>query len=536
MNLHGTFITCYERRMAITVRQLVEMPSMRTWVFAGGGGLDRRISWAHVSELPDPTEWLDADELVMATGLGIPREPLDQRRYVERLAEAGLSGLMVGHRMNAPELSAEMAEAADERSFPVLYTSYEVPFTAVSRAVAEANRGEEHARLLEALRLYETVRQAAASAYGADLLARLGKIVGCRLSLVDPARGFSLVPGAPPAPREVFAALEQAVSGRTDPLPAVLRLGTGPRPAMALAVPASRPAVLISLPPGEASPDLSVLRHTAAILALEIERENAERERRRRLGAELLAGLVDGRVSAGSGARFLAERGLDREPRVLAVCAVAGGEAEHSDLHLRLDDRGIPHLLLRRAPFLTVLLPDTDGALEGFRAEITPGYAVGLSDPLGRADRAPDAQREARWALEGARQAGEPLARYGEENASAFFLPRSLSGAERAVRGVLGPLLDYDESHNAELVRSLEVFLAHNRSWQKAASALHVHTQTLVYRIRRFEELTGRKTNQTGDVARLWLALETARASGLLKTAPPHEEPRPAIRRTLPQA
>jgi PucR family transcriptional regulator, purine catabolism regulatory protein len=57
-------------------------------------------------------------------------------------------------------------------------------------------------------------------------------------------------------------------------------------------------------------------------------------------------------------------------------------------------------------------------------------------------------------------------------------------------------------------MRSLDAFLAHNRSWQRAASVLHVHKQTLVSRIRRIEVLTGRRLNETADVAELWLALQ----------------------------
>jgi purine catabolism regulator len=67
-------------------------------------------------------------------------------------------------------------------------------------------------------------------------------------------------------------------------------------------------------------------------------------------------------------------------------------------------------------------------------------------------------------------------------------------------------------------MESLRVFLAHNRSWQKAATALHVHKQTLVYRMRRVEELSGRKLDRTGDVSELWFALRAAEVSGLWKS------------------
>lgn len=488
-------------------------------MYAGDGGLDREIRWAHVSELRDPTEWLDSGELLMTTGLGIPAEPDAQRAYVERLAEAGLSGLLISRGMNAPELSAEMTSAADERSLPVLFASYEVPFTAVARAIADANSSEERKRLAQTQQVYEAVRLTAGDGSGSGLMARLGRTVGCRLYVLDLDRGIPLFPGGPRVPGWIVPALEEARSGRDEPLPAVLRFQAGSRSLMAVAVPASRPATMITLPEGEEKPDLSVLRHVASVAALEIEKEHAEREKRRRLGSELLAGLVDGRLPAESAAQPLADRNLGEEPRVLAACAIDEGEGEHSDLHLRLEDRGVPHLLLRRAPLLTALLPDTPEALAGLREEIDPALPIGLSDPLGRVARAPDAQREARWAMESARAVGKPFVRYGEDAALSPFLPRSLSEAERAVRQVLGPLLDYDAAHRACLVRSLRVFLSHNRSWQKAAADLHVHKQTLVYRMRRVEELLGKRLDRTQDVAELWLALEAAETTGHLTPA-----------------
>ena len=59
---------------------------------------------------------------------------------------------------------------------------------------------------------------------------------------------------------------------------------------------------------------------------------------------------------------------------------------------------------------------------------------------------------------------------------------------------ILGPSLAYDAEHSSELVHTLEEFLRANRSWQRASEVLYVHKQTLVYRIKRVEELTGRRS------------------------------------------
>ena len=196
---------------------------------------------------------------------------------------------------------------------------------------------------------------------------------------------------------------------------------------------------------------------------------------------------------------------------VLAACSARDGEFNHRDLHHHLAGRSVPHLLLHRAGTLLALLPAA--ALAAFRRELDPGAAVGVSSPFARPAGAPDAAREARFALSAALAGGDELSRYGD-HAHSPFMPRTLSEARELVGRILGPLADYDETHGTSLLASLEAFLAANRSWQRAAADLVVHKQTLVYRMRRVEELTGRHLDRTEDVAELWLALRAREAAG----------------------
>ncbi|MCL8305156.1 MULTISPECIES: helix-turn-helix domain-containing protein [Pseudomonas] len=50
--------------------------------------------------------------------------------------------------------------------------------------------------------------------------------------------------------------------------------------------------------------------------------------------------------------------------------------------------------------------------------------------------------------------------------------------------------------------------------WVNAAQRLHVHKQTLVYRVRRIEAISGRSLDNTADVATFWFALQSALAIG----------------------
>jgi purine catabolism regulator len=178
---------------------------------------------------------------------------------------------------------------------------------------------------------------------------------------------------------------------------------------------------------------------------------------------------------------------------------------DEDNVHHELAQRRLAHLLLWEQQSGLILLPDGDAAMGSLRAALRRFLPLGVSDPLQRPDRAPDAAREARWAHTAARNLGRPLVRYGE--GTPLFLPRTLGEAEMAADRVLGPVIAYDAEHGTELVRSLTVFLEHNRSWQRSAEALHVHKQTLVYRMHRIEELTGRDLRATADVVQFWLAL-----------------------------
>jgi sugar diacid utilization regulator len=57
---------------------------------------------------------------------------------------------------------------------------------------------------------------------------------------------------------------------------------------------------------------------------------------------------------------------------------------------------------------------------------------------------------------------------------------------------VLGPLGRSDNASHRMLLETLEVFLTHNGSWARTAEALHLHVNTVHYRIQRIERLTGR--------------------------------------------
>jgi Purine catabolism regulatory protein-like family/PucR C-terminal helix-turn-helix domain len=494
--------------MSITVRELLQLPHLRLSLTAGRAGLDHQVSWVHSSDLPDPWEWLGPAELLLTNGTSLSAEEEAQVHFIERLGETGASGLGIGLGMPGPPLSTGAARRADELALPLLGVPYSVPFTAVVRAVADANGREEALLLGRVARLYELLRTSViAGCTGPEMFRKLGEELGVRLYLVDPETGASMFGDGECT---LFApALMASYAAHGNAIPGVLRLtrpqaAPGEPAALAVEVPGDQPTALVAEPVGSQLPSLVLLHHIATGGALELAQLSAVQERQWRLDAALLGQLLDRRIDPRVAGPLIADAGLDLAASVLAVTRAANDRAG-AELHRKLARSHLPHLLLDLDRVLHVVLPEAAIDAHLVSELAGPARAAGSSGRIGTAGRLPDAAQEARWALGVAEAENRTLVRYGEH--TALLLPQSVTEAQALVSRILGPLIDHDADHGTAYVDTLRAVLRHNRSWQLAAAELHIHKQTLGYRIRKIEQITARGLTSTEHLAEWWFAL-----------------------------
>jgi PucR family transcriptional regulator, purine catabolism regulatory protein len=492
--------------VSISVRDLADQPHLRVEVLAGAAGLDRGVTWAHSSDLPDPWDWLSGGELLMKNGRTLPRSAAGQARLIEGLARAGAAALVIGTDPETPAVAARVIALADRLGLPVLRVPYSVSFIVLSRTVADALIHEESRRLARASRIYATIRDGIAASDPAMFLSRLEAEVGGELFVIDSGTGASVLDGTPPPPGPVRDELLAILSRRGGAVPGLLRAGAGDGQVVAVEIPYEEPTLLVARRPrpGGEPFDLALLQHAATAAAVEVAHAALRQDHDRQLGTELLAQLLDSRLDAAAAGRQLAARGLDLAgARLLAVRGSAADDQRR--LHIGLHRRHVDHLLIRRGGVFLVLLAEAGGWVSLIRERLGADSAVGVSSALGDALRVPEAAREAMWALAVAGERADRVAYYG--GAAPLPALRDPAEAQALIDRALGSLLDYDRRTNSELLRSLAAFLDCRRSWQRTAQRLSVHRQTVVYRMERVEQITGRTLTETADIAELWLAL-----------------------------
>ncbi|MFK4264475.1 PucR family transcriptional regulator [Streptomyces milbemycinicus] len=135
---------------------------------------------------------------------------------------------------------------------------------------------------------------------------------------------------------------------------------------------------------------------------------------------------------------------------------------------------------------------------------------LGVSAVVHSADGLRGALEEARHARRvAAARPGRVCAAGHQELAShVLLLPFVPDDVRRAFTArLLDPLYDYDRRHRAELIPTLEAFLDCDGSWTRCATRLHLHVNTLRYRVGRIEQLTGRDLARLEDKLDFFLAL-----------------------------
>lgn len=490
--------------MAVRMIDLIQTPHLRLNLIAGHAAAETaKVLWAQTSDLEAPWEFMTAGELLMKNGRTLPSSADDQVEFLRSLAGVQISGLLIGMDPMTPEICPETIAAANEVGLPIITAPFSVSFASIAKAVAYANDTDERRRLTTTQRLYNVIRRAVAEP-STDLLGQLGKELTCKLAVIDALTGDAALDGTSAPPASLVTQALSEVRERHGVVPGVIHLSSDGVRGAAVEVPDEEPTLLLAYGFRDSGPDTVLLQHIATAAAVFLAQQGMRREHERRLGAELLTHLMDGRLDQEFSHTRLKRHGIHvSSTRVVAV--IGGNDTGQQQLHVSLARRGISHLLVRRSEVLYALLTPNELALEVIRRRLGDDALIGLSDTVGAVERIPIAAQEAVWAARAAISTPNRFSHY--RDATLLSVLRDTAEARVVVDRVLGDLIRYDTEHQAELMKTLDTYLRCRRSWQATATELNVHRQTVIYRVRRIEEITGRTLSESAHIAELWLAL-----------------------------
>jgi hypothetical protein len=534
------------------------------------------LSGAEVCELPDPRPWLDSGALLLTTGVALGHGAHVQRLLVERTVEARAAAIGFSLGLVHAEVPDPVRESCRQLGMPLIAVPAATPFRMVVEAVTARTAPGEHHGAQRTLAMQTYLMEAlSAPEPEAELLRRLGSLLSGTALLADEA---GAVEGAPNAalPQELWGPLRGGkgvrlhhlrgvryvtapvadrmgarrwlvVAGPADALPDRLARGAlqsaerlarlidrarPPRPAEARAVRAELAAALLGW---RAAGDRRQLAHRAAALGLGVEEplhvsvvRAREEAGGRRPGTAAAGATAAARSAGGTGGRGASATPTEARSQRLARI--------RTEIEGRLTTAGMPFLAAIQEGDLVVVAPWQAGVL--LRAALEELAAGGLVADMGvgRAapslDGLPRSWLDARFALvqlaaapgeppptgdggRAARRARRPAApaprtlTYDDFDLATTVVCDADPAALAARRETLG-----DGRLDGAMRETLDAYLAHRLDVPRTAAALHLHPNSVRYRLQRIERELGRSLDDPVTIANLYLAALVDRAGG----------------------
>ncbi|HVS04674.1 MAG TPA: PucR family transcriptional regulator ligand-binding domain-containing protein [Candidatus Dormibacteraeota bacterium] len=539
--------------MALTVREAMALGGLRRGeVLAGASGLDRTITWVKVLESPETISWLAEGELLLTVAFAIKDDQAAQKDLMRNLAAVGSAGLVIKPERYLPQIPEDMLGQADEFKIPLIRIPPDVSYLEIMNPILERIINAQNSQLRRSIEIHTQFTHLALDGQGLDAIVKtLGELVESSVTLEDVSfhlLASHVVPGVTDKHRQqtlahhgtplkvrqaaaIKSMLQEVVRGRAPhKVPPFPELGlTAPR--IITPVLAGRENLgylsIIDHPQHLEELAMVAVEHAATVIALEMIKQREVAEAEDRVRGELVDDLLNGTfgdqanvqrrarhlhydlsvphrllvVDVDHFGRFIRERRYE-EGRVIALkhqlFQVVTGAVRRQ--HPR-------HLVSAHSDSVIVLVPQsadgTDPEAEGLATRIREAVAeselgITVSVSIGRLCVKPE---DFKPAFVEAQRALDLMVRFGKReqviNYERLGVYRLLAqvedraGLDAFAGRMLAPLVDYDRARGTPLLKTLEVYLQRHGNLRQSSRDLHIHLNTLHYRLRRISEVTG---------------------------------------------
>jgi PucR family transcriptional regulator, purine catabolism regulatory protein len=449
---------------------------------------ERPVEGAAVVEVPDPSRWIAPGWVLLSAGVRLEGSNDDDfRKLVAECDEAGIAAIAFGIGPVFDDLPTPLLDEGDKRSYPILAVPRETPFMEVVRFVDAAIVGSDEPlfRRLSSLQRFvvDALRDPEPES---AVVERLARFMDASAAVLGPDGTPEISYGRAP-----FEALWRETEGTVDAdgwHAVVTRLaapaGDTPRWLVLASPRAGFNGTLAKRAAETTAPLLSAMERLKAVA---VEQELAVR------GA-----LLDEILAGGDAASLTARAkafGIDfQEPARVILASGDAGVLRHE---LNESLAAVPHLLSEHADCAVGL---AQAPLEQLEPAVGP--CAGIGRPVSKIEAVRESLRDAELALERATGEDAVVAFEHFDLGTLLLSEASPERLEPKVDEVVAALRE-----NPALYEALVAYFDHDLDVPAAAAELHLHPNSLRYRLTRIEEVLGRSLKRPATIADLHIAL-----------------------------
>ncbi|MGE6631628.1 PucR family transcriptional regulator [Bacillus sp. NPDC077027] len=545
--------------MAILVKDALSLDIMKeTTLIAGQSGLHREIQWVTIVEIIEDTSRLSEGELLVTTGFGLAENKQKLEQFAHLIRSCRLSAVAIYKDFYLKHIPDALITVANESGTPLIEIPAHLNFSDLTKAILEQIVNSQLHQLKYSAAIHRRLTHLNVSNKNVKQITdELAQLTSANIVVLDvflnqtaahlnknevtysPAEGFitdketihmnSLLKRAEEKGLLVYEHCGEYVLAACP----VLAMGD----VFGFIVSLKKKKEWLSL-------DAIAIEHAGAVYAIEWLKQKAVQDTQNQMQGHLLDDILQQQYTEES---YVMEQATKLHYEMKGEQVVIYFQFQHQ--HTQLDHhmvqrlsqllssiyerRQIPFLLKARLDSIFVLTHAGQKAVQetewydaaeecrkmwSYFFPIHP-IVIGIGKAYDHMSLFAKSAKEAQYAarLLPLLKTDDSIIHYQHLGLYGMLLEMNEAGMNLHDFYVelLSPLL-YTKKQGADLIHTLEVYLAHNENIQKSAGELFIHRHTLSYRLKQIETKTGCSLKSTDDRMKLQLSIMAYRLSGLL--------------------
>jgi len=526
-------------------------------VVSGQAGLDNVLKMVTVAEVPDAMDWLIGGELVVTTAYYLKNDPKALEKWVNGLIEHGAVALAIKSSRFIGVIPEVIRRIGNERAFPIIELPPNVTWPKIIESVTNLLLDQQHGSLKHTEEIYDKLMTLVIESKGLNAIAEtLGDLIKKPIIIED--RWFNTMAVSPALNKDE----EYLLRLRTDPeyLEVLAKTYEDSKQANeiyqehVLKTPLKTVNQMIFPVPVEnrvmgyltvllqdeklAKKEYKVLKHGITVIALEISKQKAMVEAYGRFRLDILRNLLDhgeadtkelqkkalmvgfdltGPVSAVLIKNHHEEGGVKKDGENLVIF----NERIAISLRKKLEEYDPKAFVMIRHDDMVAFLHTEIGERESLdklkkflseclkSVERGKGLRIGIGNAYENVINYKKSYREAEVAVNiGGVFQLDSVVMFPELGYYRLLgLIEDKKGLNEFWQDLIGPILKYDEENKGDLLLTLEEFLNNNGNQAEVARQMFLHANTIPYRLKKIEKLTGMDLNRVDARVTLYLAV-----------------------------
>ncbi|WP_276912483.1 PucR family transcriptional regulator [Aneurinibacillus aneurinilyticus] len=121
----------------LSIAEVLQRPLFRhTSIVAGHNGIGRTIGWVHIVDIKNAGLYINRDDLILSTGLGLAGTNEKEREdYLQELIQHGVAGLCIELGDYFSQLPPDMLSVANRHDFPLIVFTERVRFVEITQDI-----------------------------------------------------------------------------------------------------------------------------------------------------------------------------------------------------------------------------------------------------------------------------------------------------------------------------------------------------------------------------------------------------------------